>query len=269
MERGSLTKMASVSPLSKSFLLSDSLSPTDRIVAAPNLDDEKVLQGLERLAPFSDVNREGLKKGPASKAFTTLLPQKVSSSWNWLSDYEALEWLNASAESGQAECFILKNRATGETRFIKFPRHDKPHFSKARWTREINALKKLNGAKVPGVPYLLDSHDETDVFCIAQSFIAKLNLARYLDKAQAQTFTMTYLTRAISACRSLINIVTECHKLGIRHRDIKPMNIVFDGVQDPVLVDFGTLYCPDDQTITKIDEDMLLGTIDTALLKSK
>jgi serine/threonine protein kinase len=60
--------------------------------------------------------------------------------------------------------------------------------------------------------------------------------------------------RALNAFRSLVSIVAELHEGSYIHRDIKPPNIFLSGDSELVLGDFGIVYSPSSDRVTRTGE---------------
>lgn len=112
-----------------------------------------------------------------------------------------------------------------------------------RFFREVTALRKISF----GVPLVLASNveqweDPTAPLFAVLEWIEGPTLG---ERVRGQTVD---LDAAIDCTRSIAEIISECHKWDVVHRDLKPDNIILrDGdLLAPVLVDFGMAWVVDE-----------------------
>jgi len=103
-----------------------------------------------------------------------------------------------------------------------------------RFEREARALKQLRHATtVPLIAYFPDGP------AMVLEWMAGGSLA---DLSRTASFAPA---RAVEITAAVLTALGEAHRLGMLHRDVKPSNILFDGVGAPRLGDFGAAHLGD------------------------
>lgn len=164
---------------------------------------------------------------------------------SWEIDWEVDS--NASEKSGnQGVVRRVVNRSTGEIGALKLMRKEDARRTErlTRFENEAEALRRLTVSGVPkvlaagrsanGIPYLI---------------------SRWIE---GRTLTQTVngkgmsLHDSVSITRQLVVLLSEIHKNGVVHRDIKPDNLMVDENQRLWLVDFGLSWLegPEDTQLT-------------------
>ncbi len=103
-----------------------------------------------------------------------------------------------------------------------------------RFEREARALGQL---KHPGVVPLLAYFEEGPAMVL--EWMSGGSLA---DLLKRETLAPA---RAAEVATSVLGALGEAHRLGILHRDVKPANVLFDGIGAPRLSDFGAAHLGD------------------------
>lgn len=98
---------------------------------------------------------------------------------------------------------------------------------RARFAREAALLESVDH---PGVVKLLDSNEES-IPHLVLGFVEGKVLSDLIGKVEVE--------RAVKIFIKLCDALSAIHKRGIVHRDIKPLNVVVEGEDSPVLLDFG------------------------------
>lgn len=115
-----------------------------------------------------------------------------------------------------------------------------PH-ARQRLAREVASLNRVRGSRVARV---LDAEIDADLAFVVTQLIEGLTLEDSV--AQEGAFDPVDL---YPLARGLHEAVTQVHRAGLLHRDIKPGNVMvtYDG---PVLIDFGIAQLADDSRLT-------------------
>lgn len=123
--------------------------------------------------------------------------------------------------------------------------------------QEVNALLALDGKHAPRV---LESNAERWQEAGVPLFLI-MEWVEGPTLAQLVSGRPIALNRAIKIARELLLAISECHRLGILHRDLKPDNIIVREHDDPVVVDFGMSWTKPDpeeerEFETEIDQEL-------------
>ncbi len=117
-----------------------------------------------------------------------------------------------------------------------------------RFRREVAALQKVQH---PNVVRILDVGSEGDTHYYAME---------YLDKSLADILRAgpVGLPRAITIASQVARGLAAVHAAGIRHRDVKPSNILFDPEGNAKIADFGIAKLSDATRVTQTG--VIVGT---------
>lgn len=104
----------------------------------------------------------------------------------------------------------------------------------ATWKNEVAVMKRINALlsvnPMLSVPKLYDSWEDHKKLYILMDFIPGKNIAEMIDE---NTLTSEHVVSAIQSCKQL-------NRLGIKHRDFKPKNVIFDEIKKRwCIIDFG------------------------------
>jgi serine/threonine protein kinase len=108
-----------------------------------------------------------------------------------------------------------------------------------RFLREAKSAAQLRHPHI--VPLFETGRDDGGYF-IVSAFIA----GRTLADALAQAGGKLEPRQAARAVRFLAEALAYAHEQGIVHRDVKPANIMLDGREQPLLMDFGLAVRPEE-----------------------
>ncbi|WP_276346871.1 serine/threonine-protein kinase [Daejeonella sp. JGW-45] len=169
---------------------------------------------------------------------------------------EGLENMGAIRTGGQGS--VYKGRRIGEiisaVKLLPTPIHqeDKNDKNYRDFLNEVEKLKKVNEVPNPNVVKILNSGlTESGSFpYIEMEFIEGPDLEELLESPSDPVFTIHELIKVVT---QLSNALAHCHKLGIKHGDIKSNNVklnIYTG--NYVLLDFGLAIMSDEQRRTSL-----------------
>ena len=169
---------------------------------------------------------------------------------------EGLENMGALRTGGQGSVYKAKRTGTIITAVKLLPTpihsetHDDKHFT--AFQNEVNKLKKVNQHPNPNVVKILSSGiTESGSFpFIEMEFIEGPDLEELLKPPHDPLFS---IKEAIKLAEQLANALAHCHKVGVKHGDIKSNNVklnVHSG--NYVLLDFGLALMSDEQRRTSL-----------------
>jgi serine/threonine protein kinase len=169
---------------------------------------------------------------------------------------EGLENMGAIRTGGQGS--VYKGRRTGEiisaVKLLPTPIHTEDTNDKnyRDFLNEVEKLKKVNQVPNPNVVKILSSGlTESGSFpFIEMEFIEGPDLQELLESPADPVFTIHELVKVAT---QLSNALAHCHKLGIKHGDIKSNNVklnIYTG--NYVLLDFGLAIMSDEQRRTSL-----------------
>ncbi len=157
----------------------------------------------------------------------------------------------------------VRRRENGEPGVLKLmlaaDHHD--NTKRARAAREVIALECLNG---DGVPMVLEHNthlwkdDPSARLYVILEFIPGSPLSHHLSGGPKS------LEDSVALVKRLVQIIERIHHAGIRHRDIKPDNVIVrnDDLADPVLIDFGLAWIDQaDETSFATGKQEQLGSV--------
>ncbi len=114
-----------------------------------------------------------------------------------------------------------------------------------RFRREAAALSRLNH---PGVVRILEAGEAEGKSYLVMELVDGESLEQRLTRGRLPA------ARALALLKSLARALTEVHRHGLVHRDVKPANVIIDDADLPKLIDFG--FAGEVRT-----DDGLLGTM--------
>jgi len=166
-----------------------------------------------------------------------------------------------SPAGGRGSVRLFINKETGEKGVVKnlSPSEASNRTRRARMNREVTALKAAEG---PGIPKVLghntDQWEGSDELYVILEYIEGKTLNQY------QGGRPIGLDPAINITLKLASILERVHAQDVRHRDIKPDNIILadSNPDSPYLIDFGLAWSPQDSGeadkgfITEVGEEL-------------
>ena len=169
---------------------------------------------------------------------------------------EGLENMGAIRTGGQGS--VYKARRTGEiisaVKLLPTPIHteDKNNKNYRDFINEVEKLKKVNEVPNPNVVKILSSGlSESGSFpFIEMEFIEGPDLQELLESPNDPIFSIPEI---IKVATQLSNALAHCHKVGVKHGDIKSNNVKFNvHTGNYVLLDFGLAIMSDEQRRTSL-----------------
>lgn len=169
---------------------------------------------------------------------------------------EGLENLGALSTGGQGSVYKGKRVGTIITavKIMPTPIHteseDDKHY--IRFKNEVEKLKKVNEVPNPNVVKILGSGlTESGSFpFIEMEYIEGPDLEKLLMPPHPPIFT---IQEVIKLAEQLANALAHCHRVGIKHGDIKSNNVKFNTeTGNYVLLDFGLAIMSDEQRRTSL-----------------
>ncbi len=169
---------------------------------------------------------------------------------------EGLENMGAIRTGGQGS--VYKGRRTGEiisaVKLLPTPIHteDKKDKNYRDFNNEVEKLKKVNEVPNPNVVKILSSGlTESGSFpFIEMEFIEGPDLEELLQGDNDPVFSIHELIKVAS---HLSNALAHCHKVGVKHGDIKSNNVKLNAYTgNYILLDFGLAIMSDEQRRTSL-----------------
>ncbi len=169
---------------------------------------------------------------------------------------EGLENMGAIRTGGQGS--VYKGKRLGEiisaVKLLPTPIHteDKKDKNYRDFSNEVEKLKKVNEVPNPNVVKILSSGlTESGSFpFIEMEFIEGPDLEELLKEPNDPIFTIHEL---IKVANQLSNALAHCHKVGVKHGDIKSNNVKFNAhTGNYILLDFGLAIMSDEERRTSL-----------------
>src|SRR5215212_7868689 len=169
---------------------------------------------------------------------------------------EGLQNLGALRTGGQGS--VYKARRTGEiitaVKLLPTPIHSESENDKhyAAFQNEVRKLKKVNEVPNPNVVKILSSGitESGSLPFIEMEFIEGPDLEELLKPPYDPVFN---IKETIRVAEQLSNALAHCHKVNVKHGDIKSNNIKFNVHSgNYVLLDFGLAVMSDEQRRTSL-----------------
>ena len=169
---------------------------------------------------------------------------------------EGLENMGALRTGGQGS--VYKGRRIGEIitaiKLLPTPIYsetlDDKHFT--AFQNEVNKLKKVNEQPNPNVVKILSSGitDTGNFPFIEMEFIEGPDLEELLKPPHDPVFT---IKESIKVAEHLSNALSHCHKVDVKHGDVKSNNVKFNiHSGNYILLDFGLAMMSDEQRRTSL-----------------
>jgi serine/threonine protein kinase len=164
---------------------------------------------------------------------------------------EGLENLGALHTGGQGS--VYKGRRIGEI-FVAVKLLPTPIYAEDEndkhykdFINEVEKLKKVNQVSNPNVVKILNSGitESGSLPFIEMEFIEGPDLAELLTEKNTPVFT---IPEAIKVAYQLANALSHCHRVSVKHGDIKSNNVKFNiNTGNYMLLDFGLAIMSDEQ----------------------
>ena len=167
-----------------------------------------------------------------------------------------LENMGALKTGGQGS--VYKGRRTGEIltaiKLLPTPIYSETSADKnfTRFQNEVEKLKKVNEEHSPNIVRILSSGiTETGNFpFIEMEFIEGPDLEELLQPPHASIFT---IKETLKVAEQLASALAHCHKVNVKHGDIKSNNVKFNiNTGNYVLLDFGLAIMSDEDRRTSL-----------------
>ncbi len=171
---------------------------------------------------------------------------------------------NPNNSGGQAQVLEVRNIKTNEIGVFRVLRKiDDKESQKLEIKRFYRELEVLKACSHPNIIKLLDYTNDQD----NQWYISKKgkDFKLFWDSfVQVNIYNPdVILNKAIKIVSSLCDGLSDLHKKGIVHRDIKYGNIVIDDDDNPILIDFGISFIDGEERVSDMPVCNMLG-IDAA-----
>ncbi len=154
------------------------------------------------------------------------------------------------SQGGQGATFVV--RSDSGTEAVLKQAHQPSSKTRSRMLREVANLKTLHDAGVK-VPEILDTGNTAETDEGLSWFVMEYILGDTLDTALQKSGPLS-LDAAIKVGCDIAKTISEVHKSGILHRDLKPTNLMARAIgekSDIVLLDCGLSFNEND-----IDDDL-------------
>lgn len=139
--------------------------------------------------------------------------------------------------------FVYRGRhhATGRTVALKLitPRGASDETARARFAREVHALAAI---KHPNIVPVYDAGEWHGFPYCTMEYVVGGNLSTHLDRIRADR------AGAVALVAKVARAVHRLHAENIIHRDIKPLNILLDEHDEPLVADFGLAKWMDEES---------------------
>ena len=169
---------------------------------------------------------------------------------------DGLENLGALKTGGQGS--VYKGRRVGEIitaiKLLPTPIHNESLDDKnfADFTNEVEKLKKVNESPNPNVVKILSSgvSDTGNFPFIEMEYVEGPELEDLIRPPHHPIFT---IKEVLKLAEQLSNAIAHCHKVAVKHGDIKSNNVKFNiHTSNYVLLDFGLAIMSDEQRRTSL-----------------
>ncbi len=191
------------------------------------------------------------KKNGGSFSFThTLTPAAVLSTGSLFAErYRIIEELGSG---GMGRVYRVRDEKLDEEVVLKLIRPDIASDPKiiARFRNELKTARKIGH---PHVARTYDLNESKGTHYITMDYVRGENLKSLIRKVGRMS-----PAQAIAIARQICDGLSEAHKLGVIHRDLKPQNIMVDENGRTMIVDFGIARSIHSESIT--DTGVMIGT---------
>jgi len=163
--------------------------------------------------------------------------------------YEIIEALGAG---GMGRVYRAQDTELNEEIALKFIKPEIASERKAveRFRNEIKIARKITHKNVCR---MYDLHEEGKTLFLTMEYVRGEDLKSLIHRTKALT-----VGTAVSIARQVAEGLSEAHKLGITHRDLKPGNIMIDRDGNAKIMDFGIARVKQERGVT--GEGAVVGT---------
>lgn len=168
---------------------------------------------------------------------------------------EGLENLGALRTGGQGSVYkARRGEQVSAVKILPTPLHSEDENDKnyRDFQNEVSKLKKVNEEPNPYVVKILSSGitESGSLPFIEMEFIEGPDLEELIQPPRDKVFT---IREAIKVAEQLSNALAHCHKVSVKHGDIKSNNVKFDTKSgNYMLLDFGLSVMTDEQRRTSL-----------------
>jgi len=168
---------------------------------------------------------------------------------------EGLENLGALRTGGQGSVYkARRGEQISAVKILPTPLHSEDENDKnyRDFQNEVSKLKKVNEEPNPHVVKILSSGitESGSLPYIEMEFIEGPDLEELIQSPRDKVFT---ISEAIKVAEQLSNALAHCHKVAVKHGDIKSNNVKFDTTsRNYMLLDFGLSVMTDEQRRTSL-----------------
>ena len=168
---------------------------------------------------------------------------------------EGLENLGALRTGGQGSVYkARRGEQISAVKILPTPLHSEDENDKnyRDFQNEVSKLKKVNEEPNPHVVKILSSGitESGSLPFIEMEFIEGPDLEELIQSPRDKVFT---ISEAIKVAEQLSNALAHCHKVSVKHGDIKSNNVKFDVKSgNYMLLDFGLSVMTDEQRRTSL-----------------
>lgn len=149
--------------------------------------------------------------------------------------YEILEELG---RGGMGQVFRVRDRELGEEVALKTLRRrpEMTEEARARFLREIKLSRRITH---PNVVRVYDFGVWRDILFLTMEFIPGKTLSQWVREGG---HLKANLRQKVEILRGVAAGLSEAHKAGVIHRDLKPQNVILTPSGIPKILDFGIAY---------------------------
>ncbi len=180
----------------------------------------------------------------------TMKPAAVLSTGSLFTErFRIIEELGAG---GMGKVYRVRDEKLNEEVVLKLIRPDIASDPKiiARFRNELKTARKIGH---PNVARTYDLNESGGMHYITMDYVRGENLKRLIRKVGRMS-----PAQAIAIARQICAGLSEAHKLGVIHRDLKPQNIMVDENGRAMIVDFGIARSLHSESLT--DTGVMIGT---------
>lgn len=232
------------------FRLSEPQQPAETQTFSPSPSPSSISTRDVSPPKHSSQQTPPLKSDPYTTVEPTAPPRSTSVRGK-IARFEIRKWLGEGAFGKVYEAYDGQLDRAVAIKVAKLGGGD----SAQRVKRFLREAKAAAGLRHPHIVPVFEFGQQEDQFYIVSAFIQGRTLASDLRAAKGPMDP----ARAGRIVRQLAEALAYAHSMGIVHRDVKPANIMLDGRDEPMLMDFG-LATRQDEAEKLTHEGAVLGT---------